>query len=329
MIQLTCTNCKTVLNIDDAFAGGVCRCQHCGTIQTVPSHLKDGPSSGAFAQAAGMASTQKALYKNKARADAGTGLDTLADVVTSSGLSSGLTSQRLRQRPPASGLAALTAAENRLKLVLVGSGVLVAILLVVILFLLLPDGGKGPDQTGNPVAVQLPSFADIKLDVPEVIYVLDRGSGTQSVFGDLKNACYKSILSLGRDRKFQIIFWNNGSDTSYPADNSLVSATPENIEACKQAFAEVYAFGHSEVRSALEKAVAANPHAIILATGKAWDLDDEFTKTVLQIRGNSNVKIHTLSIGSAGGSSALQEIARKTGGQFREIPPANLHTLAQ
>ena len=25
------------LEIDDAFAGGVCRCQHCGTIQTVPS----------------------------------------------------------------------------------------------------------------------------------------------------------------------------------------------------------------------------------------------------------------------------------------------------
>jgi hypothetical protein len=40
MISLTCTSCKKVLEIDDAFAGGVCRCQHCGTIQTVPSSLK-------------------------------------------------------------------------------------------------------------------------------------------------------------------------------------------------------------------------------------------------------------------------------------------------
>ena len=40
MISLTCTSCKKVLEIDDAFAGGVCRCQHCGTIQTVPSALK-------------------------------------------------------------------------------------------------------------------------------------------------------------------------------------------------------------------------------------------------------------------------------------------------
>src|SRR3954465_1249324 len=40
MISLTCTSCQTTLSIDDAFAGGVCRCQHCGTIQTVPVRLK-------------------------------------------------------------------------------------------------------------------------------------------------------------------------------------------------------------------------------------------------------------------------------------------------
>jgi hypothetical protein len=40
MISLSCTSCKKLLEIDDAFAGGVCRCQYCGTIQTVPSALK-------------------------------------------------------------------------------------------------------------------------------------------------------------------------------------------------------------------------------------------------------------------------------------------------
>jgi hypothetical protein len=36
MIRLTCTHCQKVLSVDEAFAGGVCRCRHCGTIQTVP-----------------------------------------------------------------------------------------------------------------------------------------------------------------------------------------------------------------------------------------------------------------------------------------------------
>jgi hypothetical protein len=40
MITLPCTSCQRVLEIDDAFAGGVCRCQHCGTIQTVPAKSK-------------------------------------------------------------------------------------------------------------------------------------------------------------------------------------------------------------------------------------------------------------------------------------------------
>src|SRR6266404_3507113 len=62
MISLTCMSCKKVLEIDDAFAGGVCRCQYCGTIQTVPANLKRGgrPTPGAPA-------TPKTLYQKKLR----------------------------------------------------------------------------------------------------------------------------------------------------------------------------------------------------------------------------------------------------------------------
>jgi hypothetical protein len=51
-----------VLQIDDAFAGGVCRCQHCGTIQTVPASLKRDGRGGSATPAA------KALYQRKTRA---------------------------------------------------------------------------------------------------------------------------------------------------------------------------------------------------------------------------------------------------------------------
>ena len=47
MIRITCTNCKAQLSIDEAFAGGVCRCQHCGTIQTVPKHMKESAAPAA------------------------------------------------------------------------------------------------------------------------------------------------------------------------------------------------------------------------------------------------------------------------------------------
>lgn len=64
MISLTCTSCKRSLEIDDAFAGGVCRCQFCGTIQTVPAGLKKG---GRPATPVGSSpATQKMLYQRKA-----------------------------------------------------------------------------------------------------------------------------------------------------------------------------------------------------------------------------------------------------------------------
>lgn len=79
MIRLDCSNCQTVLTIDDAFAGGVCRCQHCGTIQTVP---KPGDSSSA--------EESKALFRRKARIESALNpysdsLDRAADEVDSSG----------------------------------------------------------------------------------------------------------------------------------------------------------------------------------------------------------------------------------------------------
>lgn len=95
MIRLTCTHCKTLLTIDDAFAGGVCRCQHCGTIQTVPSHLKSKP--GQKIDPAEALKQPKALYQRKARANTtGSGLDSLADAVTGSGIAS----SRLEAPPP-------------------------------------------------------------------------------------------------------------------------------------------------------------------------------------------------------------------------------------
>src|SRR5688572_5959054 len=69
VIALNCTSCKKSLDIDDAFAGGVCRCQYCGTIQTVPAKVKSSPRPGTPAAAAAAAAPpQKALYQRKSGA---------------------------------------------------------------------------------------------------------------------------------------------------------------------------------------------------------------------------------------------------------------------
>ena len=51
MITVNCSSCKAQLEMDDAFAGGVCRCHYCGTIQTVPAAAKRKGSTAASAPA--------------------------------------------------------------------------------------------------------------------------------------------------------------------------------------------------------------------------------------------------------------------------------------
>lgn len=77
MIRITCIKCRRTLTMDDAFAGSVCRCQHCGTIQTVPK------SSAKVTNAPEKTTRSKELYqKDQPSKSGGTGLDELATAVS-------------------------------------------------------------------------------------------------------------------------------------------------------------------------------------------------------------------------------------------------------
>ena len=350
MIQLTCTSCRRVLDIDDGFAGGVCRCQFCGTIQTVPAKLK-GASRPATPIAAPVA--PKALYKGPEHLTSAEDpdLDGLAQAVASSGLAgSGLRSRKPASLPPA---AAPTPEKKRLVLIVAGAAA--GVLLAIIVIILLTRGGNKPTpaQSGDgnplsPTATQQPaqntavkptpqdpappspqpvptangpSFMNLPLAGPSIIYILDRGDGTRDSFDAIKGGAWKSIRSLGSQTKFQIIFWETTELLIVPKD-TLVYPTPENIEVTRTALKDVFCFGQSKIEPALDKALAQNPAEIVIATGKL--VDDSFAKSVLDVLKNRPVKIHTASLGAAGPASVLKQIAEKTGGRFVEVPDAQL-----
>ena len=369
MISLTCTNCRAVLSIDDAFAGGVCRCQHCGTIQTVPTHLKrraatpnlpgtngadGGGTSGGTGGTGGTGTSQrtspapKALYKRRARGDgAGTGLDELAEVVASSGaMGSGLTATRLRQAP---GTAPADAPRPTTALLLATAGIVIVLLLGVVLWLTVGRStppspgpgavaGAGPAAPGSeppgaglgsatPAGYTEPAFCGTTLNDTPVIYVLDRGNGTREVFDTLKEATFRSIESLGADRKFQVVFWNNGSDYAYPS--GLPSyATRENLNACRRALEDITAFNQSDAVPALQKAVGNRPGAIVLATGKGPELDPVLVEQVTSIRKSHAVKIHTFALGDVE-SPVLRDIARLSGGEYKTVSAGKLREYAE
>jgi hypothetical protein len=327
MIQITCTSCKRVLSIDDAFAGAVCRCQHCGTIQTVPA-------KGAAQKAASGAAKggPKTLFENKARTTgvgSGSGLEDLADLVQSSGLSnSDLRKSRAK--------AAATPAKN-LTPILGLAVALIVILVVVVLVLALRSPSTPANPSPQPVAqnnppnagdspAEAPSFCGLPIDQPTVIYVIDNGSSSADVFDEIKSALFKSIESLGSDRRFQIVFWNSDSP-AYPTDH-MTFAVGDNITAAKNKLQDVGAAGSTDPLASLKTAFANDPGQIILVTAKAGDLDDSLVSNVIQLRGSSKARIDCIAINGNPGDKVLAKIASQTGGKYVPLPEAQLKGFA-
>jgi len=333
MIQITCTSCKRVLSIDDAFAGGVCRCQHCGTIQTVPAR------GSAQKAASGAAKGSKTLFENKARSagvGSGSGLEDLADVLQSSGLSN--SDLRKSPRTPPAGPA------KNLTPVLGIAVVVILILLVVVLVLVFrgsstPVGNSAsPGQsiagTNAPPSVQNPSpaapvaasFCGVPIDQSVVVYVIDNGSSSADVLDEIKSALFKSIDSLGSDRQFQIVFWNPDSP-AYPNDHATF-AVKDNIDAARNKLQDVGAEGSTDPVAALRVAFASNPGQIFLVTAKAGDLDDSLTVAASQLRGSSKARIDCIAINGNAGDKVLANVASESGGVFLPLQEGQLKGFA-
>jgi hypothetical protein len=266
--------------------------------------------------------------------EAGSGLEEYVQEVVESGDSPG--GGRIRPET----IAPAGPSQQRVIIIAAAGAVASLILLAILLFVFSGDSrstapgspprganGRGSPTTGAAARMQ-PNFCGVPIRDRVVVYVLDRSSATGEVFGSLKEACYQSIASLGPDQKFQIIFWNNGSDDAFPRLGPVL-ANAANLHAARRALDSIYAHGQSEVRSALTRALSANPGAIVIATAQGIELDDAFVQTVEQVCSSSRARIHTFALGSGEPPLALKIVAQNTGGEFRTVSARLLREYAE
>ena len=363
MIRITCTNCKAELSIDDAFAGGVCRCQFCGTIQTVPKRLKNGAAAtGVAVKAAGAKVSSKGKSGSKIDTGLSSGLDALAEVLASSNLTgSGLTSSNPRRSQLTVSdreFTAPTPRNNKTMPLLVGGGIVIILLLGVVIGLLVKGGSDKPgdsqpqqvssNNVGQPAVapskvdelpvpviplpptppkIEGPAFFGVKLDEPSVIFILDRGTSTRDSFEFMKTACLNALDALKPQQKYQVIFWKIDKDLIVVPKNLTPAGDLIEVKRSGVALDEVNSYGVSDVRPALEKAFSENPAAIVIATGKA--VDDSFTRSVMDARNNANIKVHCISLVEPQSNNAMADVARRTGGTFKFVSLAELRSVTR
>ena len=138
----------------------------------------------------------------------------------------------------------------------------------------------------------------------------------------MKEATYRSLESLAPGQQFAIIFWSNeegGDNVAYPADGGLATASKAEIEAARQHFAEVYAGGRADPRTAIIRAAALRPSAMVLVTGKAFDLDEDLVAATRDALVGSQTKVHTFALNSDDGTKVLGDISKGTNGQSKVV----------
>jgi hypothetical protein len=356
MISITCTNCRANLTIDDAFAGGVCRCQYCGTIQTVPAKGRPpaapAGSAGAGPAPASTASQPKAtapppaasaprtLYQNKARVRKatgdGTGLDDLANAVaTSSGLSgSGLSSRRHTAKTVDG---AKPQSRKLLPILLIICAVII-VLLGVILYVVLSghrnksagSANQNNNGTTSTLAPASSDFCGIPLHAASTIFLLDRGNSISEEFDGVKAVCFKSIDAIGPGRTFQVVLWDNGSTPAEFPAGQPAAATDANVNELRRTFQDTIASGRSHLAGVLKAAAARNPQEIVIVTGKGADDLDDNDSAALQSMVGKNIRIDAVQVYplTPSPNSTLQEVARATGGQYRNVSAAQLRDFA-
>ncbi|MBV8781990.1 MAG: hypothetical protein JO353_11385, partial [Phycisphaerae bacterium] len=187
--------------------------------------------------------------------------------------------------------------------------------------------GDSSNNAAQPTAAGQPQFCGIPIMGTSVIYLLDRGNSANQIFDSLKQATYGSLATLGPNRKFQVMFWDNHSDDiSFPPSEPTF-ATPENITACTKALDDVVAFHQSTVTGPLKKAVAENPDVIVIVTAKGFELDDAFAADVRSIMQGSGVKLDTVSLRGAE-CEPLKKLAKEFGGAYKAVSDSDLRAAS-
>ena len=316
MITLVCTKCSTVLNVDDGFAGGVCRCSACGTIQTVPRKGEKPTKAGA---------PGTVIYERASRETVSKELEALGEVVTSSGVAG----SGILNRPPT----LQRKSSNTGMWVAVALGGLTA--LVGAWIVLKPRATPDPaPAVAPPARPQAPAasgsrFGPISLDRSgTVVYLVDRGDATRPYTASIQSAVLKSLATLPAVRRFQVRYWSsNGESPAFP----LTPGEPSEFNRNKASawMNEIVGGQATDAVASLDAALALKPGEIVLITGKAWQLDESFANQALAKVGSSPVRIHVVSLGPKLDADPLSRLSSKTGGSYLALGSNELQRLEE
>jgi len=295
-IKIRCQRCSRRISIDEAFAGGVCRCPYCKTINNVPD-------------AFGLRSAQKRPDAPPAGAKAG------PRVAMRAGAATGMDDIPVADRMVFQGVATL-----------ILLGMLIAMIVAGAALLLSAGGGetppKPPNDTPNgtngeisvppPVATNpfIPgdqrTVADVRLD-GLVVYCIDAGGSMRGVYYYAVRMVAASVDSQAVDDAFYLIVAEEAGP-QVMSSNPLAPMTGRDVE---RFVGDTAPGGEGDTVAALERALSTEAKTIVLFARKIIDAPHIVAEAQRQ-----GVVIITVSLdGNEDIDKSLASLAEQTGGK--------------
>jgi hypothetical protein len=306
-IKIRCSECRKKISIDEAFAGGMCRCPYCKAIVYV-AEAETTPGEGV-------------------RPPAPTGRPDMPQA-----------------RPAAPGAAVpppppgAPAAEHIPMARPVKIQGIITIVLLALLALMVAGGValtlmyvRGPQYDPQPVPdddqpVDLlgvsrrgPAVADVKLARDAVLYVLDGGSGMRDTFDAAVVMTENSILSLTEKGTFGVLLCREGEDEFLSED--FQPGGEKGRTAAQERLRGIAPSGATDLPRALKAALERKPKTLVLFARKPVDdcLD------LAQQAKEQGVTIHALVVdGDPEVNQSMKALAEATGGTARVVSKSEL-----
>ena len=328
-IKIRCVDCKKKISIDEAFAGGVCRCPYCTAIVYVSD------DSGATkrpvrpdAPTRRPESPTAATQANISKEDTAMDVPALAD---SPGARKAQTQDEAdKALAAAHGQAHIpTAAPVKIQgIVSIVLSVLLLVMIAVMVMLAIhvtkPDiidvTPKDYEYTVFTTRGDFPAVAGtIRIQAP-VVYCIDTSRPMSQVLESAGKIVIASAKSL-EGGKFNLILL--GEDDDKVLNRQLIAADEAGI-AKADAFLTAELCGAAEQARGLRAALAMNARTVVLL---ARDSDPGAKDVARGAFKDKSVPLHTIVLG--GSDKGLAEMAKLTGGQSKSYTTSDLEAHAR
>ncbi|MFB3893916.1 MAG: hypothetical protein ACE15C_18045 [Phycisphaerae bacterium] len=328
-IKIRCSECRKKISIDEAFAGGVCRCPYCKALVVVaggavasqgarpesPVLRPDSPD--AIASAATSATRPETPGEGPAHQP-----ETAMHVTVDH--------EHVPTAKPVMIQGIVSIALIALMIAMVG----VVIWLVVDRFLASQNQEakrkaqyNQATQTSGPANIfdhkGVPNVAGIEISAP-VVYCLDSGSSISDVYDYATKMIRRSVKSLKADDKFGVVLVTEGGAKPI-GQGFATNATSEGLlkDLPKQAGG-----GATKPADGLMAALAMTPRPATVVLMAAKDIPEEDVSAIVAKAKELKVAIDCVILDKRESvTESLSKLATGTGGQFREFSSQDLDSM--